>query len=157
MVSLVGRPRVEGTYITLQLNDHCLNVVDTGAKLLQVRNCIKKPNRSAWIRDLMDFTFGDPALIEHSLAGAIIPSIKETMSADLLRSEWPVQWFLQVTPHKVTLKLEDHQRIFLRQFECYSQSLDWNRYLLRNEAALLLIAAHGPLFNRFLAAPVTCN
>lgn len=136
MTTLIGRPPIPGFPITLRLTDAALDMMDKGAQLQATINK-KAPSRAAWFRELLDFTFSGT-------------SLENTMSADMLATLWPPAWFEQPTPHKVTMKIEERHRILLRQFECYVQSLDWIRDMQRNEAALLLMAAHGPVFNRSL-------
>lgn len=137
MTSLVGRPPIPGHPITLRMTDAVLSIVDEGVDLqASIRG--KAPSRAAWFREMIDFTFKAP--------------LEDLMSVDRLPPAWPPEWLQP--PHKVTMKIEDNQRILLRQFECHVQSLDWSRETFRNEAALLLIETHGQSFNRSLEARV---
>lgn len=138
MTARPGRPFIPGTGltgVTLRLNTATQEIIDAGAKLLADMEATV-PNRSAWLRNLFAF-LGDS-------------DFEELMTAQLLQERWPASWFETETPHKLTVKLLEVHRIWLRQFECYAQSLDWSRELMRNEAALLVISAHGPVFNRTL-------
>ncbi|WP_328994417.1 hypothetical protein [Pseudomonas aeruginosa] len=146
MAARRGRPRASGKYITLQLNDSCLEIMGGGVALLSERQG-KAPNRSAWFRGLIDHALGTACTADVA-AGCLLPKLVGAMDRDKLEQQWPVSWFEQPTPHQATMKLEDSQRMLLRQFECHVQALDWAREMYRNEVAQLLIAAHGPAFNQ---------
>lgn len=128
-----GRPRVTGIDMTVDLNAEALEVLDQGAATLAGK-LGNKPNRAAWIRGLIDFV--------------AVSDLAATMSASLLAERWPAQWFQAKPVLKVTVRIEERQRMWLRQFECYVQSLDWTREIYRRDAVELLIAAHGPAFNK---------
>ncbi|MEH6688793.1 MAG: hypothetical protein V7693_16205 [Halopseudomonas sabulinigri] len=61
------------------------------------------------------------------------------------------------TKTNLTVKLSNQQRIMLRKFECFAQSLDWNIELNRNEAVLLLIEVHGGAYNTSLKNILTAS
>lgn len=136
MTTLIGRgrPAIPGQATTLRLNDECFKIMEAGSERMAALQA-SSPSRAAWFRGLIDFAFHG-TLIEH------------TMTASLLADRWPQTWIDQPKPHNVTVLLKEQQRILLRQFECYVQSLDWTREIYRNEAAQILMAAHGPVFNR---------
>lgn len=140
-----GRPKAAGKYITLQLNEICIGIMDAGAARI-VGASGKMPNRSAWFRALIEHVFGSVPLAD-AASGLCTGQVSAAMSAEVLARDWPQSWFEQPTPHHVTMKLDDCHRLLLRQFECHVQSLDWLRDMYRNEVAQLLIAVHGPVFN----------
>lgn len=140
-----GRPNAAGKYITLQLNQVCIGIMDAGAARA-VAGSEKLPNRSAWFRALIEHVFGSMPLADVA-AGLCAGRVGAGVSAEVLARDWPQSWFEQPTPHHVTMKLDDCHRLLLRQFECHVQSLDWLRDMYRNEVAQLLIAVHGPAFN----------
>ncbi|CAM5368534.1 hypothetical protein SSTU70S_05720 [Stutzerimonas stutzeri] len=143
MTSHIGRPRIPGEYITVQLNQTCSEIVEEGAA--------HGLNRSAWVRALIEYVFGRAEDGNAAYGREPLSAVQEAMDAEAFAHGWPASWFKQPTPHKATMKLDVHHRVLLRQFECYVQSLDWLREFGRNDAVLLLIAAHGPVFNRHLA------
>lgn len=135
MINPVGRPALPGTSICVRLNNVTLTIMIKGSELLASVDG-RQPSRAAWIRKLID----------HVLAARF----EDLIDFQSLSGIWHDDWFSQPTPHNVTIKVSQAQRVQLRRFECFAQSLDWNRDLYRNEAVLLLIAAHGPAFNRSL-------
>lgn len=129
MPSHRGRPALDrGFNTTIRLNDPALEIVDQGAALLADYQS-SMVSRSAWIRYLLDQT-----LTRRHADALVTPQDLHKILA--LVAEYP-------TNSKITVKLEDHHRIKLRQFECYAQSLDWTVDFFRNEAILLLIMKHG--------------
>lgn len=137
MTSKVGRPPVPGEAITLRLSDASLAIMDAGVLLL-ASVLGQSPSRAAWFRTLIDSTF------DRSPPNTLI-------NAYDLRQTWDEVWLQAPLPHKVTMKIEEPQRVLLRQWECHVQSLDWTRKLYRNETCLILIESEGPTFNKSLS------
>lgn len=135
MTTIVGRPALQGAHVdlTLRLTTEALALVDEGAKELGVLQG-RSPSRAAWLRSFLDSTF------PHS-------SLEEILSADRFCEQYPEERLEAETPHRVTVRIEMQHRIWLRQFECYVQSLDWAREVDRNMATLILLAEHAALFN----------
>lgn len=139
MTNTVGRPSIGADEaITLSLWDSALEIVTAGAALQAIALGGKSPSRAAWLRELFMSTFSTNR-----------PD--DLLSSTTYRRDWPLERINQSAPHRVTLKITGQHRIYLRQWECYVQSLDWTIPLYRNEAANLLICLEGPLFNRSLA------
>jgi hypothetical protein len=136
MTSFVGRPALPGFSTTLRLTPSAAEIADTGAALLaEVTD--KAVSRAAWVRKLIEHTF-ENYTVEH------------TATPDQLKELWADLTPSPDSQRKVTIKLEERQRVLLRQFECHVQSFDWSIEFTRNEAVLLLLVLHGPLFNKLL-------
>lgn len=135
MTTIIGRPALEGVNIdlTLRWTTEALALVDDGATelaMLQERS----PSRAAWLRSFLDSIF------PHS-------SLEEILCSDRFHEQYPEERLEADTPHKVTVRIQLKHRVWLRQFECYVQSLDWVREIDRNKSTLILLAEHAALFN----------
>ena len=137
MTSLIGRPSIPGKSITLRLSDLSLEIVTKGSQIQAEKN-ERAPSMAAWLRELIEFIFSGRDL-------------EETLTRAMLDEYWPTPWKEIATPHRATVRLQEHHLLLLRQFEFHLQSLDWQRESKRNEAAMVLIEAHGPVFNRALS------
>lgn len=137
MSKAVGRRRIyadEG--ITIRFNSSSFAIMEEGAHALSRRNGLA-PSRAAWFRFLLDECF------QH-----VAPS--KLIAAEDLATTWTDDWLIEEPIQKVVLRILTEQRIYLRQWECYVQSLDWTRILERNETVQILVAAQGPIVNRLL-------
>lgn len=137
MSKAVGRQRVytdEG--ITIRFNPSALSILEEGTHALSRRNGLA-PSRASWFRYLLDECF------QH-----VAPSM--LISAEDLATTWTDDWLQEGPVQKVVLRISTEQRIYLRQWECHVQSLDWTRILERNETVQILVAAQGPIVNRLL-------
>lgn len=135
MTTIIGRPALEGVNVdlTLRLTSEALTLVDDGAAELSVLH-ERSPSRAAWLRSFLDSIFPHSSLVE-------------ILSADRFYEQYPEERLEVATPHKVTVRIQLQHRMWLRQFECYVQSLDWAREIDRNRATLILLAEHAALFN----------
>lgn len=123
------RPSLEGVTICLRLTPAALERAEHGSMLLAQRTG-HSPSRAAWLR----------LLIDHSLKGK---AIKQSCNKENLHKHWPQVQVNAAEMTRQTVRLEDHQRILLRKFECHVQALDWTLEIGRNEAALLLIELYA--------------
>lgn len=129
-----GRPSLPGHDIALKLTAQSVNHLKEGASLLSQLNG-KAVSKAAWFRLLL------------SNLGETPPS--RLITAEALREAWPAA--KEMTDGSwVTVRIEEAQRVWLRQWECFVQSLDWTRELYRNETASLLVEMQGPALNSML-------
>ena len=129
-----GRPSLPGHDIALKLSALSVNHLNEGATLLSQLNG-KAASKAAWFRLLL------------SNLGETPPS--RLITAEVLREGWPADTEIAVGSW-VTVRIEEAQRVWLRQWECFVQSLDWTRELYRNETASLLVEMQGPALNSML-------
>lgn len=139
MTSTAGRPKIPGDDIALKLPDIQFTHMTKGAVLFgEISE--RSPSKAAWFRGLIEFTFAQSP-----------PSC--LMTSEEFANQWGDDWFTEVAKlpdHKITVRIEEHHRILLRQWECYLQSLNWTRKIFRHEAILVLIEAFGESYNRIL-------
>lgn len=135
MTTLLGRPALSGEHfdLTLRLTTAALALVDEGAMLLAALEA-RSPSRAAWIRAFLDALFTSC-------------SLDELMAAERFYERYPEELLEGETPHRITVRILSQHRIWLRQFECYVQSLDWTREIDRNKVTLILLAEHAALYN----------
>ena len=138
MTSLAGRPAVgdNTSTISLRLSDHSVATIDAGAKDLGALYG-HSPSRAAWMRQFLYSTFNGNDM------AAVLPSDRYYM-------QYPTERLEQATHRTITVLLGMQHRIWLRQFECYVQALDWQREVSRNVAIYILIEEHAAVFNALI-------
>ena len=136
-----GRPSLPGHDINLNISARAASLVEEGARTLSGVTG-RTPSKAAWFRALVV-----------SLTNAQPQSL--ITATDLNDTFPPANSIDQTDQTRMTVRIEESQRVWLRQWECYVQSLDWSRELYRNETVTILIEMQGTSFNLMLATGVT--
>lgn len=138
----VGRPPVQGSPVSFRIWQELMPIVELGATL-QARSIsrthpkrrLPSPNNVLWIRALIEFATAHRNDIEESTQRAAMTEAAKT-EAEMV---------------KISILLPVEHRIWLRQFECFTQALDWTIDLNRNAAVNLMVMLHGEALNKSLA------